>query len=79
MKFLIDHRKNLIHKVVCAGDQCGFHSTPLAEREFTTSCSYLEFLREEKGYHLCSNCESSTIGPLYVTKKSAENSVQSGG
>ncbi|WP_147802586.1 hypothetical protein [Alkalicoccus halolimnae] len=68
MKFLIDHRNNLIHKIVCAGDRCGFNDTPVAEREFTNSHSYLELLQKQKGYSSCAHCEAATIAPLSPIK-----------
>lgn len=68
MKFIVDHKNKLIHKVVCAGDRCGFKDTPLSEREFTKSLTYLENLQQQKDYHLCASCKAAAIGPLYVKK-----------
>lgn len=58
MTYFIDHLKKRIHRRHFAGDACEFLSTPVDEREFTDSHTYIHQLKEHNAYDPCPNCRS---------------------
>ncbi|AQQ54830.1 hypothetical protein [Planococcus lenghuensis] len=58
MDYFIDHVQKKIHRKLYAGDRCGFLKTPVEQREFTASSSYVNSLRGEQRYSECPHCQS---------------------
>ncbi|MFC4736342.1 hypothetical protein ACFO4L_07065 [Bacillus daqingensis] len=61
MTFFIDHKQKRVHRVLCAGDKCGFNETPADQREFTNSSEQIDRLVRDMAYHKCSHCEAFTL------------------
>lgn len=58
MGYFIDHEQKKIHRKLFAGDQCGFTETPIEQREFTDSSSYVNNLLAGQTYSECPHCQS---------------------
>lgn len=61
MTYFIDHLKKQIHRQQFAGDSCGFLSTPVEQREFTDSQTYVQSLEEDHVYTECPYCQSAQM------------------
>lgn len=59
--YFIDHKNKKIHHQQFAGDKCGFLGTPVSEREFTSSDSYVEALEKSDGYNFCTYCKTPQL------------------
>ncbi|CAM3789665.1 hypothetical protein [Alkalicoccus chagannorensis] len=60
MTYFVDHAEQRVHLSLCAGDRCGFNSTPAHAREFTNSEQYVTSLIQQ-GFLRCEQCESMNI------------------
>ncbi|MFD1030018.1 hypothetical protein [Metaplanococcus flavidus] len=59
--YFVDHKNKKIHQQQFAGDKCGFLDTPVSEREFTKSKSYVETLEMSEGFRICSYCQTPQL------------------
>lgn len=59
--YFVDHKNKKIHHQQFAGDKCGFLDTPVSEREFTASESYVEELENTAGFVFCKHCETPQL------------------
>lgn len=60
MKYFVDHRTKLVHKILAAGDECGFNTTPVEDREFTNDAQYVEKLTNSF-YERCPHCQKYAL------------------
>jgi hypothetical protein len=61
VRYFVDHKTKLIHKILSAGDECGFNTTPVSEREFTNNTEYIEKLTNSSEYERCPHCQKFAL------------------